>query len=370
MERRGRARAPAAGTILNALATGTGAAFAIDRYTEATVALGDRPIDADAAGDRSESAGSDGFTVVGEIAGEPDADTRLVERCVSLVVETYGDDDSTNGDNGDGDSGNSGRTNGVEYGRVRTESDIAMAAGLKSSSAAANATMLATLNALGIPIAGADEPAAETDEPVVNASGSGGSHGPNGTDRTDGTDETGSDAPSTPVTRLAACRLGVRAARETGVTVTGAFDDASASMLGGVTVTNNSRDELLAHDTGFERAVAVRTPPERAYSADADIERCRRVAPVAEVVANRGLAGEYERAMTTNGFAYCAALGYSPEPMVEALEHVRGVSLSGTGPSVVTVGDSEAVQRVQGTWSEREGHTWLTRTETTGARIA
>jgi hypothetical protein len=37
-----------------------------------------------------------------------------------------------------------------------------------------------------------------------------------------------------------AARLGVRAAREVGVTVTGAFDDASASMLGGVTVTDNA----------------------------------------------------------------------------------------------------------------------------------
>ncbi|MFC6764956.1 shikimate kinase, partial [Natrinema soli] len=37
----GRAVAPAAGTVLNALATGTGSAFAIDLETTATVELTD-----------------------------------------------------------------------------------------------------------------------------------------------------------------------------------------------------------------------------------------------------------------------------------------------------------------------------------------
>ena len=70
----GRATAPGAGTVLNALATGVGCAFAVDAETTATVDL-----DADAE------------EVVGEIAGAPDADTRLVERCVELVVERFGD---------------------------------------------------------------------------------------------------------------------------------------------------------------------------------------------------------------------------------------------------------------------------------------
>jgi shikimate kinase len=141
-------------------------------------------------------------------------------------------------------------------------------------------------------------------------------------------------------------------------------------MLGGVTVTDNTDDELLVHDTDFERDVLVWTPPEKAYSADADVERCRRIAPVARVVADRALAGEYERAMTTNGFAYCAALGYSSEPMVEALAHVRGVSLSGTGPSTVAVGETEDLEAVREIWENREGRTWLTTTQKRGTRIA
>lgn len=279
----GRAAAPAAGTVLNALATGTGSAFAIDVYTTATVTL------------------TDTDDVTGTIAGAPDADTRLIERCVELVTERFGD--------GQG-------------GTVETESDVPMASGLKSSSAAANATVLATLDAL------------------------------------DATDE---------LSREDACRLGVEAARDVGVTITGAFDDASASMLGGVTVTDNTSDELLARDEP-DWDVLVWTPPERSFSADADVERCKQIAPMADLVADLALDGAYSRAMTVNGLAFCAALGFPTDPLVEAMPHAEGVSLSGTGPSFTAIGDRSDLERIEDIWSTREGTTWLTTTQTDGAR--
>ncbi|MFC7046268.1 shikimate kinase [Halobacteriaceae archaeon GCM10025711] len=281
----GRAEAPAAGTVLNALATGTGSAFAIDAYTTAEVHLD-----------------PDADDVTGEVAGHPDADTRLVEKCVEFTVNLHGD----------GDPG----------GTVRTESEVPMASGLKSSSAAANATVLATLDALGK----ADEVAREN-----------------------------------------AAQIGVRAARAVGVTVTGAYDDASASMLGGVTVTDNTEDVLL-HREAVDWDVLVWTPPEQAFSADADVERCRRVEPMAILVEELALAGRYQTAMTVNGFAFAAALDQPTAPMVDALPLADGVSLSGTGPSYVAVGDRDALETVQETWNERDGTTWLTTTQTDGAR--
>ncbi|MFC4448290.1 shikimate kinase [Halorussus aquaticus] len=286
----GRASAFAAGTVLNALACGKGSAFAIDAETTAEVELDDSGV------------------VTGGVAEAPDADTTLIERCVELVLAEYAAD----APGGDGISG----------GHVRTESEVPMAAGLKSSSAAANATVLAALDALGV----AEE-----------------------------------------VPREEACRLGVRAARDAGVTVTGAFDDASASMLGGVTVTDNRTDELLARDP-VEWDVLVWTPPEQAFSADADVARCERLAPVAELVADLALDGRYADAMTVNGFAFTAALGFSADPMVEALPDVRGVSLSGTGPSFVAVGERAVLEQVRDRWSQREGTTWLTTTQNDPAR--
>lgn len=290
----GRAAAPGAGTVLNALATGIGSAFAIDVETTAEVNL---------------SASDEG--VDGTVAGDPDADTTLVERCVERTVARWCEEAGVSRSLG---------------GSVHTESGVPVAAGLKSSSAAANATVLATLDALGI--------------------------------------EVGNDG----VTRVEACREGVAAARDAGVTVTGAFDDASASMLGSVTVTDNDADELLAHDP-FDYDVLVWTPPERAYSADADTDRCANVASVADLVAELALAGEYTRAMTVNGLAFSAALGFSADPAVEAMPHAAGVSLSGTGPSVVAVGDAAGLDTVAAKWEERPGETRRTTTRNEGGHI-
>jgi shikimate kinase len=108
---------------------------------------------------------------------------------------------------------------------------------------------------------------------------------------------------------------------------------------------------------------------ERAYSADADVARCEAVAPMAELVADLALDGRYAEAMTVNGLAFSAALGFSAQPAVEAMPHVAGVSLSGTGPSVVAVGDDSGLDRVRELWDERSGRTWRTTTRTDGARI-
>ena len=273
----GRAAAPGAGTVLNALANGSGSAFAIDARTTATVEL------------------DDSGTVTGTVTGVPDADTRLVERCVELVCERFGSDGTV-----------------PTGGHVRTESEVPMAAGLKSSSAAANASVLATLDALDR----APADALPADEPASP------------------------DAP----TRGAACRLGVEAARDAGVTVTGAFDDASASMLGGVTVTDNTEDALLSRETlPTSWRALVWTPGERALSADADVSRCERIAPVADLVRDLALDGDYARAMTVNGFAFCAALGFPADPAVEALPDAAGAS--GSASTAGSAGKPSAAQK-------------------------
>ena len=292
----GRAAALGAGTVLNALATGTGAAFGLDVETRAAVDL---------------DPGAE--AVEGTIAEDPDGDTALIERCVALATDRWGDG---------------------EGGTVRTDSDVPLAAGLKSSSAAANAAVLATCDALELTVGD------DADDPAVD------------------------------VTRLDACRLGVRAAREAGVTVTGAFDDASASMLGGVCLTDNGEDRLRARDP-VDWDVLVWTPPERAYSADADVERCAAVASMAHLVDDLAAEGRYTEAMTVNGLAFSAALGFDTDPAVEAMPHASGVSLSGTGPSVVAVADaadSDAdLDALVDLWADRAGTLRRTTTRNDGA---
>ncbi|MFB6187891.1 MAG: shikimate kinase, partial [Halobacteriaceae archaeon] len=241
---KGSAKAPAAGTIINALATGTGSAFAIDEYIEATVEL------------------TDGNEITGHIHDHPDADTTLIERCVEYVLVEQ-----------------SAEEKGAI---VETKSDVPIASGLKTSSAAANATILATFKALG------------TED----------------------------------INKEQAAKVGVEAARDVGVTVTGAFDDASASMLGGLTITNNHTDTLLFRDEP-DWSVLIWSPPTRVYSQEVDIRRCQQLQPIIEHAVDVAKQGAYGTAMTINGFGYCAALEFDTDPLFEALPAAHGVSLSG-----------------------------------------
>jgi len=278
---KGEASAPGAATVVNAIATLKGSAFAVDLRTHATVEL-----------DES-AAGVDGTTDV-------DVDTTLIETCVEKTAARFG----------------------IEAGgTVETTTEIPPESGLKSSSAAANATVLATLDALG-----------ETDtlEPLETA------------------------------------LVGVEAARDAGVTITGALDDATASALGGVVLTDNSSDELL-HREPFDRSVAVYVPDERAPSASTDVGRSKLVAPVVERAFDMARDGDYADGMTTNGFAYCAALRRDASPAVDALAHAEGAGLSGTGPSFAAIGDTEDIQEVAKDWKKLDGKVLRPETDNRGA---
>jgi shikimate kinase len=263
---KGSARVMGAATILNAVAAWKGSAFGVSLETYAEVEL-----DCSA-------------KVVGDIPG---VDTRLVQRCVELVLERFG----------------------LEYGGIiHMKSEIPVASGLKSSSAAANAAVLATLDAIS-----------ESMDPID------------------------------------AAKIGVAAAKEVGVTITGALDDALASILGGVVVTDNRENRLLKRET-LDSDVLLLVPEKRIFSKDTDVARSRLIAPLAEVAFDLAMQGDYGRAMTLNGFIYCGALGLSPEPMIEALKHgAWGTSLSGTGPSYAALIDREKVVDLESAWSKMGG---------------
>jgi len=258
---KGYAWANGAATILNAVATWKGAAFGIDLKTCSEVEL------------------NNSSDILGDVPG---MDTRLIELCVRLVQERLG----------------------YSYGAiVRTYSEIPVAGGLKSSSTAANATVLATLDAL------------QEEMDLVEAA-----------------------------------KIGVAAAMEVGVTITGALDDALASMLGGVVVTDN-RSMLLLKREEFSHHVMLLVPERKLFSIDTNVLRSRLIAPVADVIYELAMRGDFCRAMTLNGLAYCAALGLPTEPMLLALEAgAEGVSLSGTGPAYAAIIDEDKMDGLEAAW--------------------
>ena len=274
---KGYGKASGAGTIINAIATYKGSAFGIDLWTYAEVELGD-----------------DFRGIGGEIEEEAECDTRLIERCVELVLRKF---------------------DLPLRGYVKTRSEVPMGSGLKSSSAAANAAVVATLDALG------EESKAE-------------------------------------IGALDAIRIGVKAALDVGVSITGAFDDACASLLGGIVITDNKKMELVKR-VEKESEVLILVPRRQAFTADTDVKRSRLIAPWVNLAYELALTDKFEDAMTLNGFLYCSALNFDPEPMLKALEcGVKGVSLSGTGPSFVALVNEESERRLREAWSELEGD-WM-----------
>ncbi|MDD1731979.1 MAG: shikimate kinase [Methanosaeta sp. ASP1-1] len=271
-------RAGGAATILNAVANWKGSAFGIGLMTYAQVEL-------DHTG-----------TIRGDVPG---LDTRLIETCVAMVLERLG----------------------YSYGAVvRTKSDIPVASGLKSSSTAANATVLATLDALQ-----------EDMDPIE------------------------------------AAKIGVAAARKAGVTITGALDDALASMLGGVVVTDNREMQLMKREE-LDTPVVILSPDRKLFSGETSVSRSRLISPVADVVYDLAMRGDYGRAMTINGLAYCAALGLSAEPVLLALQAgARGASLSGTGPSYAAIIDESKVEELEAAWKPLGGKVIRTYSNNKGA---
>ncbi len=281
MKQSGYAYAYGAGTIINAISTWKGAAFGIELKTEAEVVL------------------TDSKNIQGYM--EEGGDTRLIERCVELTLLHFG---STSG------------------AKVATMSEIPIASGLKSSSAAANAVVLATLDALG-----------ENLEP------------------------------------LEAVKIGVQAAIEAKVTITGAFDDACASMLGGFVITDNKRKELI-NRVERDSEVLILAPDKKVFSSDTNVARSRLIGRWVELAYNEALDGNFEKAMTLNGFLYCAALGFSTEPMMAALEvGIEGVSLSGTGPAYTALGSPELLDGLEPVWRGIGGKVIRTKVNNSGGRI-
>jgi shikimate kinase len=241
-----------AGTIVNAIATGRGAAFGLGLRANATAVV--RP------------------TADGIRSRVPEGiDTTLVDACARRVLRR------------------SRRKAGLE---LTITSEIPVSRGLKSSSAVANAASLASARALGLDL-----------EP------------------------------------LQTIRLGVDAALDAGVTITGAFDDACASFFGAVCVTDNRARRLLRTDRLLEDLVAVIQIPRRmitkASLAGKDFSPIR--AQVDEAF-RLALAGDYFHAMERNSAAYARILEVDETPAIRArAAGATAAGITGAGPAIIAL---------------------------------
>ena len=272
----GKACAYGAATIANAIATGKGAAFGISLKTTATVRLNR----------------TGRFT--GTIQGLPDEDTLLIELCAKKVLDRFGL---------------------VGYGaEIETESSIPIAAGLKSSSAAANAVVLAAYAAAR----GLRKDLRLTDKQILD--------------------------------------LAVDAALEAKVTVTGAYDDAAASYYGGYVVTDNAKRKIIKKGSMDKNLqVVLYIPKEKNYTAEVDVGRLKLVSGPALLAWKEAANGKHYTALTANGLIYSAALGCDTRIPLAALEAgAVAAGISGKGAAVVAL-TKEDPKKIISAWKKFPG---------------
>jgi len=270
----GEAIAHGAATIVNAISIGRGAAFGVDLWTKARVQLTRTP-----------------RQIQGKILSDPDEDPALLRETVSTVLRHF-------------------RVEGKFGALAETESNIPIAKGLKSSSVASNALVLATVGALG-----------------------------------------------RRVDDFTAINLGVDASIEAKATITGAFDDACASFFGNIVVTDNTARKVL-HSAKIEEdlKVLLYVPKAKSYTFTSDVARMKLIAPQVDVAFTEALRGNYWTALTLNGLLYSAALNLDPKPAIDALEAGAVASgLSGKGPAVVAVVHGKNINRVVKAWAAYDG---------------
>lgn len=263
-----------AATIVNAIALGKGAAFGVDLWTKAEVKLTDKP-----------------SVIEAEITSDPNESTLLIEKTALRVLQRFSLEKSF----------------GV---KVKTKSNIPIARGLKSSSAAANAVALATTAAL-----------------------------------------------NKKLDNLEIVKIGVEAAFDAKVTVTGAFDDACASYFGGAVITDNLNREIINQLPLPEGlTVLFHVPPQKAYTADAEVSRLQTVKPLVEIAFNTALEGKVWEALTLNGLIYSSASGYDTSIAIDALAvGAVAAGLCGKGPAVTAVVPNGKVDAVRAALERFEG---------------
>ncbi len=142
-------------------------------------------------------------------------------------------------------------------------------------------------------------------------------------------------------------RLNARMSLETGMSYTGAFDDASASLLGGFVFSDNLKMKLYKRVEVDGKVVILLPSWERG---EVDLERIRRGVYDIDRAFLLAMEGRFKEAMLLNSMHYCTKLGVPLEPVFAIQSYNVSAGLSGNGPSYVAFG--EDVDEVKDVWKD------------------
>jgi shikimate kinase len=141
---------------------------------------------------------------------------------------------------------------------------------------------------------------------------------------------------------------------EAKVSLTGAYDDATACYFGGFTVTDNYSRRLIRKERAPENLYAIILLPSNTLRGD--VRKLRNLSDIFIDAFRFAESGQYWKAMKLNGVLASAALSSSYMPVMAAIEHgALSASISGNGPSIAAVGYEDAVEPIVYALSKFEG---------------
>ncbi len=154
--------------------------------------------------------------------------------------------------------------------------------------------------------------------------------------------------------------VSTRSSLEAKVSMTGAYDDATACYFGGFTVTDNYSRRIIRKEKVPENLYAIIMLPTN--SSRGDIRKLRNFSDLFIDAFELAESGQYWKAMKLNGVLASAALSSSYAPVLDAMEHgAVSASISGNGPSIAAVGYEETVEQIVETLSKFDGRIIVSR---------
>lgn len=146
----------------------------------------------------------------------------------------------------------------------------------------------------------------------------------------------------------------VRASLEAKITITGAYDDATACYFGGFVVTDNYARKLVKREEAPENLYAVIFLPRN--TPRGTVQKLSDLSDLFTDAFKLAEAGEYWKAMKLNGVLASAALGTSYKPALAALEQgALAAGVSGNGPSVAAVAYEDEIDDIRNAFSKFNG---------------
>ena len=158
----------------------------------------------------------------------------------------------------------------------------------------------------------------------------------------------------------------VDASLDAKVTITGAFDDASACYFGGFVVTDNYARRIIRHDHAKDLIAIILLPNNVKRS---DPLRLKTMPTLFEEAIRLAKEGNYYEAMVLNGILVASILGIPYKPIKDALERgAVAASVSGNGPAIAALAYEHRVDGIKSVFEEY-GKVMVSKVNNSKARV-